>query len=96
VGGLPLGLFEHKPYEGGLVQLAQGDALFLYTDGVPEATNVALDDFTDERLAAILRGTNSLSCREIVDRVAREVQNFAAGAPQSDDITMLIIRLTGE
>jgi sigma-B regulation protein RsbU (phosphoserine phosphatase) len=96
VGGLPLGLFEHKPYEGGLVQLGLGDALFLYTDGVPEATNVALDDFTDERLAAILRGTNSLSCRAIVDRVAHEVLDFTAGAPQSDDITMLTIRLTGE
>ncbi|HEV8043166.1 MAG TPA: GAF domain-containing SpoIIE family protein phosphatase [Bryobacteraceae bacterium] len=95
VGGMPLGLFERKPYEGGLVQLAPGDALFLYTDGVPEATNVALDDFTDERLAAILLGANSLSCRDIVDRVAREVLDFTAGAPQSDDITMLTIRLTG-
>jgi sigma-B regulation protein RsbU (phosphoserine phosphatase) len=87
---VPVGLFERMPYEGGLVQLASGDALFLYTDGDPEATNVALDDLTDERLAAILHGTISLSCCDIVDRVVREVLDFTAGAPQSDDT----IRLT--
>ena len=44
-----------RPYTGGSVKLAPGDALFLYTDGVSEATNDALDDFTDERLAEVLR-----------------------------------------
>ncbi len=94
-GGMPLGLFDRKPYTGGLVHLAPGDALFLYTDGVPEATNEALDDFTDERLAEVLRETTSLSCRDIVNRVISEVLAFTAGAPQSDDITMVSIRING-
>ncbi len=94
-GGMPLGLFDGKPYAGGFVQLAPGDALFLYTDGVPEATNEALDDFTDERLFDVLRSATTLSCRDIVSRVTREVLAFTAGAPQSDDITMLSIRITG-
>jgi sigma-B regulation protein RsbU (phosphoserine phosphatase) len=94
-GGMPLGLFDRRPYTGGSVQLAPGDALFLYTDGVPEATNDTLDDFTDERLTDVLRAATSLSCCELVNRVTREVLAFTAGAPQSDDITMLSIRITG-
>lgn len=92
-GGIPLGLFEAKPYAGGFVELAAGDALFLYTDGVPEATNPAQDDFSDERLTAVLRAASSLPCKEIVNQVNREVAAFTAGAPQSDDITMLSIRI---
>jgi sigma-B regulation protein RsbU (phosphoserine phosphatase) len=63
-GDPPLGLFDRRPYTGGSVHLAPGDTLFLYTDGVPEATNAALDDFTNERLVEVLRG--SLSCRNNV------------------------------
>jgi len=91
-GGLPLGLLDKRPYVGGVAQLAPGDALFLYTDGVPEATNDALDDFTDERLAAVLNEAAALSCPDIIHRVTRDVLAFTAGAPQSDDITMVSVR----
>ena len=91
-GGYP-GLFEGRPYTGGLVQLAPNDALFLYTDGVSEATNNALDDFSDERLAASIRAAGSLPCRDILDCITRELLAFTDGAPQSDDITMLSLRL---
>jgi phosphoserine phosphatase RsbU/P len=94
-GGIPLGLFDGMPYSGGVVQLAPDDALFLYTDGVSEATNNALDDFTDERLATSLRAAGSLPCREILDRVTSELLAFTDGAPQSDDITMLSLRIHG-
>jgi phosphoserine phosphatase RsbU/P len=92
-GGIPLGLFDGRPYAGGSVQLAPDDALFLYTDGVSEATNADLDDFTDERLAASLRAAGSLPCRDIVDCITRDLLTFTAGAPQSDDITMLSLRM---
>jgi sigma-B regulation protein RsbU (phosphoserine phosphatase) len=92
-GGIPLGLFDGRPYSVGSVELKPGDALFLYTDGVPEAINNALDDFTDERLAAGLRAAGSLSCRDILDCITRELLTFTAGAPQSDDITMLSLRM---
>ncbi len=92
-GGMPLGLFDRRPYTGGFVQLEPGDALFLYTDGVPEATNEALDDFTDERLTSVLGAATSLSCSDIINRVTHEVLAFTDGAPQSDDITMLSIRV---
>jgi len=92
VGGIPLGFFDNRGYTGSCAQLEPGDALFLYTDGVPEANNAALEEFTSERLAASLHDNMSLACREMIDRITREVLAFTAGAPQSDDITMLSIR----
>ena len=59
---------------------------------MPEAENAALDQFSYERLAASLRDSMSLPCREMIDRLSRDVLAFTAGAPQSDDITMLCIR----
>jgi serine phosphatase RsbU (regulator of sigma subunit) len=92
VGGVPLGLFDNLGYTGSCTQLEPGDALFLYTDGVPEANNGALDEFTYERLTASLRQNMALPCREMIDRLTHELLAFTAGAPQSDDITMLAIR----
>ncbi len=92
VGGIPLGLFDGPGYEGSSVHLKPGDALFVYTDGVPEAQNMAEDDFTDKRLIAALGACSALGCRDLIGHVTREVTGFTAGAPQSDDITMLCMR----
>ncbi|NDJ13859.1 MAG: GAF domain-containing protein [Acidobacteriia bacterium] len=91
-GGLPLGMFGGMPYSGDSVRLGPGDALYLFTDGVSEANNAALDDYTEERLAATLSQTAVLGCREMIDYVMADVLEFAAGAPQSDDITMVALR----
>lgn len=93
-GGIPLGLMERMPYTGGVLPMGAGDALFLYTDGVPEASNEGLDDFTDERLALTLREGARLDCRGLVERVTQELEAFTAGAQPSDDITMLVVRRT--
>lgn len=93
VGGVPLGLFDGMGYTGSCVQLKPGDALFLYTDGVPEATNAEDSDFTDDRLTGTLRNSTTLNCRDMIGFVTRELSGFTAGAPQSDDITMLSMRL---
>jgi len=94
-GGLPLGLFDGRPYARGATRLLPRDAVFLYTDGVPEATNAALDEFTDERLTGVLSGATSSSCQDIITQVTREVLAFTGGAPQSDDITMVTVRIQG-
>jgi phosphoserine phosphatase RsbU/P len=93
-GGTPLGLFPGK-YGGAAVHLDPGDGLFLYTDGVPEANNAELDDFSDNRLVDVLRGTGCVPSRDIISTVSSELLAFTAGAPQSDDITMLAVRLGG-
>ena len=92
VGGIPLGLLGGMDYVGSVAHLEPGDALFLYTDGVPEAQNRAEDDFSDPRLIAALEAGARLGCRELIDHVTREVSEFTNGAPQSDDITMLLMR----
>lgn len=91
-GGTPLGLFPGK-YEGTSLQLAPGDGLFLYTDGVPEAINPDYEDFAEERLVASLHDTAAQPCRDVISTMSSRLLAFTAGAPQSDDITMLAVRL---
>jgi sigma-B regulation protein RsbU (phosphoserine phosphatase) len=92
-GGTPLGLLPARKYEGAAAKLNPGDALFLYTDGVSEANNPESDDFSDERLVDVLRTAAALRSREMIDTVSSRLLAFTAGAPQSDDITMVAVRL---
>ena len=91
-GGTPLGLFPWEKYEGGSAQLDPGDGLFLYTDGVPEANNAQEEEFTNERVVDALRCATPLPSREIIDCMSGQLLAFTAGAPQSDDITMVCVR----
>ena len=91
-GGLPLGLFDMIPYTAGQVTLGTGDAIFLYTDGVSEATDSTDADYTDERLIAALEANFQLSCPALLGEIYDQVVAFTNGAPQSDDITMLALR----
>jgi serine phosphatase RsbU (regulator of sigma subunit) len=91
-GGTPLGMFPWDRYGAGSTQLNPGDGLFLYTDGVPEATNLEVEDFSDARLRHVLREAAALPSCEIIDTVNSRVMAFTTGAPQSDDITMVAVR----
>jgi len=91
-GGLPLGMFGKLKCVAGSVSLGSGEAIFLYTDGVPEATNAVLDDFTEDRMAASLQAAAGLAPSPLLDHVTRDLAEFTAGAPQSDDVTMLALR----
>lgn len=92
-GGLILGIMETLvPYEEATVRLEKGDVLLCYTDGVSEALNVENEEFTEERLELSLKKYGGLSAQEIVEGITKDVQEHAAGAPQSDDITMLVAR----
>ena len=92
VGGIPLGLFDGMGYTNSTTHLHPGDALFLYTDGVSEAQNIAEDDFSDERVIAALSVSREFNCRELIGDMTRKVSAFTDGAPQSDDITMVCLR----
>lgn len=92
-GGLILGVLPTSvPYEQATVQLVTGDMLVLFTDGVSEAMNSRSEDFTEERLLEVIRQSRSKSCQEVIDTVLRAVEEHAAGTPQSDDITLVILR----
>ena len=72
--------------------LRPGDALFMYTDGVTEATDRAGAFFTDERLRSAVAGYGGRSAEQLASAVLGEVAAFAEGAPQADDIAVLVIR----
>ncbi len=76
-------------------RISPGDALFLYTDGVTEAMNCEMEMFSKERMLDTLRILAGKAAREIVEGVMETVDKHAAGAEQSDDITMLCIRWKG-
>lgn len=91
-GGLPLGIEADTTFESGSVQLAPGDALILYTDGVVEAFNAAGEDFGNERWLAAIRQLPEVSAEETLRTLMRKVDSFVGATRQSDDITCLILR----
>jgi phosphoserine phosphatase RsbU/P len=91
-GGMALGAFESAAYKSKCVRLGTGDGLFLYTDGITEAMDAEHNEFTDRRLEESLRRLPSRPLNEIIDGVVSDVEAFAGGAPQADDMTTLVLR----
>src|SRR5690606_9364958 len=89
-----LGVMEGIPYASDPFQLAPGEALFCYSDGVSEAEDDKGGFFGRDRLveALAIAGTGP---QQMVDTVLRAVNAFADGAPQADDITALSLRYGG-
>jgi hypothetical protein len=92
-GGLPLGMFPEARYESGRGELRAGDALVIYTDGVTEAADTADVEFGDARLEKLARGFGEAPAAECMRRLFTAVDDFAGTAPQSDDITCLVLRV---
>ena len=89
---LVLGAMGGIPFKSESLQLNPGDALYLYTDGVTEAENKDHELFGESRLQAVLSAQKGAESREIIEAVSSAVKEFVDGAPQSDDITQLVIR----
>ncbi|MBR6875945.1 MAG: SpoIIE family protein phosphatase [Bacteroidales bacterium] len=91
-GNLVLGVMENMKFKRSSLQLNPGDALVMYTDGVTEAENKEHAQFGESRLEAELAALKGADSKHMVETVLSKVREFAAGAPQSDDITQLVIR----
>ena len=83
----------HSLYQDYEMQLHKGDTLFLYTDGVPEATNASKEMFKTEGLIEALNEEPDAKPQKILENVKHAVDTFAGDAPQFDDLTMLAIRM---
>ncbi len=95
-GGMILGIMETlTPYEEGTVPLLPGDTLVLFTDGVSEAMSRDSEEFGEERLEQTFRENGNAGAAEIIEAVHRRIQEFTAGTSQSDDITMMVIKVAG-
>ncbi|MCW5697733.1 MAG: SpoIIE family protein phosphatase [Bauldia sp.] len=93
--GPAIGLFEDATYPERTLAMKPGDALLLATDGVTEAFNTENAAFGQERLEEFLRYRRPKSAQGMVDGIVAEVDAFAAGAPRSDDTTVLAMTLNG-
>ncbi|HYQ97966.1 MAG TPA: GAF domain-containing SpoIIE family protein phosphatase, partial [Candidatus Nitrosocosmicus sp.] len=90
-GGRALGLVEQSPYASGRMVLGPGEALLLYTDGVTEAMDPNERPYSDRRLAGFLASNRCSSPRQIIGDLVNDVRQYAGGAPQWDDITLLAL-----
>jgi sigma-B regulation protein RsbU (phosphoserine phosphatase) len=93
--GAILGCIEGLVYNAGSMFLNPGDKLFLYTDGVTEAFNAAGEVFGENRLVDLLNSERHTPAKNIVEKTVKGVHDFAAGFPQSDDITLLAVEFSG-
>jgi DNA-binding CsgD family transcriptional regulator len=89
--GMPLGVLEEASWEQGAVQIASGDALLLYTDGIPEAQNGHEEFFGEKRLLEIVQSNLGRSAQVMQEVLLAEVHRFMADAPQLDDITLMVM-----
>jgi len=91
-GGLMIGLIPEAQYEDEQIAMQVGDLLVVQSDGVSEAMNGNQEQFGEERLQALLLEQKNSSAEEIIDSVVREVRKHAGAHPQSDDITIMVIK----
>ncbi len=89
---LPLGIIEEQTYESEQTTLAVGEVFVGFSDGVTEAMNVAGEMFSEERLTGVLLEHAHLDASDLVDIIVQQVDAHAMGAPQSDDITILVVK----
>ena len=91
--GRPAGLMPFNPIERASMALSPGDTFVLFSDGVSEAMNAQEEFFGEERLMAhVAASPEAAAPSDIVAGLLEAVRAFAAGAPQSDDITILAAR----
>ena len=89
---LVMGAMEDIPYIQERIFLEKGSYLLMYTDGVTEALNEKGELYSEERLQALLnKEERRKGAKEIIEAVYTDIQKFAQGESQADDITMLAL-----
>lgn len=93
--GMAMGIVGDAEYTAESVRIVPEDVLVLYTDGITEALNQKTGMFSVERLKNVILESSALPCGEIVTKILDSVRDFTGAHPQSDDITIMVIRATG-
>ena len=91
-GNVPLGMFRDTRYHEYYLSFEPGDLLVLYTDGVTEANSPDGEEFGRERLAEAVKANSSLSARDLIASLQREVLNWTDGLGAGDDVTFFVIK----
>ena len=90
--GIALGVLEEIQLETIKIPLTKGDLLVLYTDGVTEAENISNELYGEDRLEGLMNTIRSTTSAEIIASIVEDIRRFAGDAPQSDDITLLVMK----
>ena len=93
--GFVLGGFDSAMYTEYEIELQAGDMIFVYTDGVPEATNANDELFGTDRMIDALNSKEKMSPKEVLKTVRASVDEFVGNAEQFDDLTMLCLEYRG-
>jgi len=91
-GGLPLGMFDFAEFQQETVTLDPKDTLILYTDGVTEAMNRSEKEYGEDRLLQAVERAGDKSAHEVKEAIVTDVDKFVAGEPQSDDLTVMVLK----
>jgi len=97
---MPLGMMSRVQFEGRELRMRPGDKLCLYSDGLSEAHLPPEDSgsfrfYGEERIMETVQRERASSCREILNALVQDVQEFLGGADQTDDVTVLVIEYAG-
>ena len=92
-GGSVVGLFPNTPYQQGSLALEPGDLFIGFTDGISEAMNIQEEEWGEERLIPAAEANAGRSAADIIPSLMAEADRFASGAPQHDDMTLVILKM---
>jgi len=93
-GGPVVGLLAGAAYKQQMIHLLPGDILLAFTDGISEAMNAAEDEWGEDRMIAEAQAHADLNAAELMQRLFHAADAFAAGAPQHDDMTLVVLRVS--
>jgi sigma-B regulation protein RsbU (phosphoserine phosphatase) len=91
--GFPLGIFEDVNYDEWGVTLEPGNILVFHSDGIAETANSEGQFFGTDRIRRLIEEQHELNAADLADRVFREVEWFAQGAPLADDRTLVVLKV---
>ncbi|MEW6413159.1 MAG: PP2C family protein-serine/threonine phosphatase [Candidatus Zixiibacteriota bacterium] len=98
--GFPLGMTSAAQFsariEDGEIRLSESDWIIQYTDGINEARNNRSEEFGMERFMHAVTRYNSLQPKDLVSKTIVDIESFAAGSEQSDDITLIALKWSGD
>ncbi len=94
-GGLPLGMFENAEYKSETVNVESDDLLVFYSDGVTEAMNKKFEEYGENRFRECILKYVDKDVNDLKGKVIDDIQEFIGSEPQSDDLTLMVLKRTG-
>ncbi len=91
-GGPIVGLFDAATFDEETVKLNPGDWLIVFSDGVSEAMSASGDEYGEGRIVTVVERNTFLEPQQLLETLFADVRDFTRGAPQSDDITAMVLR----